>query len=281
MKKVFIHTNNKQGIGAILSKFSIERFLSDKEISVEYINVDQLPVFKNFVGKKYLRNGKEMVYNPNDLQSFTLSRFMPPELMNYSGRAVVIDPDIFSIKDISSLFTLDLKGSPIAACSKKGAWDTSMMVLDCDKLKHWNMAHILSDLENKKLDYSDIMSLRTEKSILEMPRIWNNLDTLTDDTYLIHTTNRLTQPWKTGLKIDFTPNDPGKLFGIIPKKLLLQIRGKWPTHYQKHPDPTVEKFFFDLTKQALAAGAITKQDIQKAIDSKDVRPDLLALCGNN
>jgi lipopolysaccharide biosynthesis glycosyltransferase len=116
MKKVFIHTNNKQGIGAILSKFSIERFLSDKEISVEYINVDQLPVFKNFVGKKYLRNGKEMVYNPNDLQSFTLSRFMPPELMNYSGRAVVIDPDIFSIKDISSLFTLDLKGSPIADC---------------------------------------------------------------------------------------------------------------------------------------------------------------------
>jgi hypothetical protein len=274
MKKVFIHTNNKQGIGAIISKFSIEKNLTDKDIHVEYINVDSLEIFKHFAGKTYLRNGKIVTYNPHDLQSFTLTRFMPAELMHYSGRAVVIDPDIFSIKDISSLFTMDLKGRAIAACRKKDAWDTSMMVLDCEKLRHWSMSKILSDLETKKADYADIMTLKNESSVLEMPRIWNNLDKLTDDTYLLHTTNRLTQPWKTGLKIDFTRNDPGKLFNIIPKKLLLKLAGKWPSRYQRHPDTKIETFFFNLTKQALHAGALTKEDVQKAVDTNDVRPDI-------
>jgi len=276
-KKIFIHTNNKQGIGALISKFSFESTLSDKNISVEFINVDVIDVFKNFAGKTYTRNGKDITYNPADLQSFTLSRFMPPELMNYEGRAVVVDPDIFALKDISELFSMDLHGKSIACCSKKGAWDTSMMVLDCAKLQHWNMGGILKSLVRKERNYSEIMTLEKEPddSVLDVSRIWNNLDTLTPETYMIHMTNRLTQPWKTGLPIDFTRNSPGKYIGIIPKIWALKLRGKWPSVYQKHPDRKIENLFFSLAKNAYLAGSITKSDIEKDIETKDVRPDIL------
>ena len=40
-----------------------------------------------------------------DLQSFTPLRFMPPQLMGYEGRAIVIDPDVFAVGDVYELLT--------------------------------------------------------------------------------------------------------------------------------------------------------------------------------
>ncbi len=279
MKKIFIHTNNKQMLGAKLSKYSIERFLPENtDIVVELINVDELDQFKNFAGTKYLFAGTERTYNPNDLQSFTLSRFMPPELMGYQGRAVLIDPDIFAVKDISRIFEIDLQGKALACCGKKDAWDTSMMIMDCAKLTHWNIHNILEGLRQKKLDYvHDIITLKKEPagSVLEVPRIWNNLDTLTEDTYFIHMTDRITQPWRTGLKIDFTINKMPKLFGFIPREPIHKLLGKYPTHYKKHPNQKIEDLFFQITKDAITSDSITKEEIQIEIDKKDVRPDLI------
>ena len=153
MKKVFIHTNNKQHIGAVLGKFSIERKLpQDSDITVSIINVDSLPIFKTFAGKTYLRGGKEIVYDLNDLQSFTLSRFMPPEEMNFQGRALVIDPDIFAIGDITPLMNLDMQGCAIAACKKGDSWQSSSMLMDCSKLTHLKISDLLSKLEKKEVD---------------------------------------------------------------------------------------------------------------------------------
>ena len=96
---------------------------------VRIINVDNLPVFESFAGKTYLRGGKEITYDPQDLQSFTLSRFMPPEEMRFEGRAIVIDPDIFATSDISPLMNLDMEGKAIAACKKGDAWQSSSMLM--------------------------------------------------------------------------------------------------------------------------------------------------------
>lgn len=275
MNKIFIHTNDKQILGAILSKYSIEKNLSDKGIDIDFINVDNHSAFKNFSGVKYLRGKKEVTYNPHDLQSFTLSRFGPPELMNFTGRAIVIDPDIFAVADISELFKLDLQGKSIAACRKNNAWDTSMMILDCSKLKHWKISTILEKLKNKEIDYVDIMSLKLEPegSILEMPRLWNNLDKLTPDTKLLHTTNRITQPWRSGLPIDFTISPLPKIFGIIPREPIHKLLGKYPTHYLNHPDKSIESFFFKLASSALQNNVVTRERIQQEIDKGDVRID--------
>lgn len=276
MNTVFIHTNNKQSIGAVLSRYSLSKnSKNSKAFKIEFINVDELPEFQDFHGKTYLRNGQEIIHDMNDLQSFTLSRFMPPQLMYYQGRAVVIDPDIFAIGDVNELFALDMQGNAIAVCRKKDAWDSSMMLLDCAKLKRWKMEDILGRLERRELDYVDLMTLKTEKSVLEVPRIWNNLDTLTPETMLLHTTNRLTQPWKTGLKIDFHRNPMPRLFGIIPREWVHRLLGKYPTHYQPHPDKTIEQLFFRLVKDALAEGALKREFIEAETEQKHVRPDLL------
>lgn len=278
MNTIFIHTNNKQLFGAVLAEYAIKRGLRDQNsVRVEILNVDELPEFQTFAGTAYVRKGREVTYKRDDLQSFTLSRFMPPERMGYKGRAVVIDPDIFAIGDVSSIFNLDLQGNALAACRKKDAWDSSVMLMDCEKLTHWNIAALLEKLRTKALDYDTLMALRSEPAILELSRDWNNLDILTPETHFIHMTNRLTQPWKTGLPIDFTRNPMPKLFGVIPREPIHQLLGKYPTRYQPHPKKEVVTFFLDLVQGALNDGVITKEYIQSEINKGHIRKDLLTL----
>jgi len=207
----FIQSNTQQLSGAKLAKYALETRggLAARGIPVSIIKVEDVPEFRAFVGKPY-RYGKP--YGFEDLQSFTLTRFMPPELMGFEGRALVIDPDIFvATGDITSIFEMDMKSAGIAAC-KKNPWDTSVMVLECAKLPHWKIGEMLTDIASGKRTYEEIAQLRSETvPIQELPRVWNNLDTLTPETKMLHTTNRLTQPWKTGLPIDFTFNPVPKL----------------------------------------------------------------------
>ncbi len=273
----FIHTNNKQILGAYLAKHAIEsRLPKESTVTVSILNVDEQPVFKAFAHSEYsFTSDEKRTYNPEDLQSFTLSRFMPPELMEYEGKAIVIDPDIFALCNIEELFAYDLKGAAIGVCRKKDAWDTSVMLLDCAKLRHWSIAEILKNLRERTANYMDTMTLRSEKaSICEIPRIWNHLDEYTEETKIIHMTGRLTQPWRTGLPIDFTQNKMKKILGVIPREPVLKLLGKYPSTYQKHPNPKIEALFFALVRAAMKDGAITKEIVQKEIDLKHVRPDI-------
>ena len=277
MRTVFIQANDKQLLGAKLARYAIVRKLrAPDSVRVEILNVDEEPAFKSFAGASYLRKGKEITYDPQDLQSFTLSRFMPPERLGWEGQAVVIDPDIFALDDVNALFDLGTGGKPVAACRKKDAWDTSVMLLDCAKLRSWKVGEWLDRLARKELDYDDVMTLRfMREEVTELPRIWNSLDALTDGTRMLHTTGRLTQPWKTGLPVDFTRNPLPKIFGLIPREPLHRLLGKYPMTYQPHPDPRIDAFFFALLKDALAAGAVSVADVQEEIRMRHVRPDLL------
>lgn len=268
---LFIQANTKQMVGALLAKFAAERLRKDPSaFDVRIMNVEEVPEFKEFAWAGFKRGEETRVQNPNDLQSFTLTRLMPPGLMGYEGRAVVIDPDIFALRDITELFTMDLKGNALAACKKKDAWDSSVMVLDCARLTHWKIKDILESLKSGTGDYRTWMQLRAEREVLELSRDWNSLDVITPTTGMLHTTVRLTQPWKTGLPIDFTPGRVPHLFGLIPRFWVKQ-----PTHYQPHPDKTVESFFLKLTKDALDAGAVKKSDLESAIGAHNVRGDLI------
>ena len=64
-----------------------------------------------------------------------------------------------------------------------------------------------------------------------------------------------------------------KYFGILPREPIHKLLGKYPTHYEPHPDKKVVDFFFTLTKDALQDGAVTTDEIQSAIDEKHVRGD--------
>ncbi|WKZ29086.1 MAG: hypothetical protein QY323_06200 [Patescibacteria group bacterium] len=274
MMRVFIRTNKKQILGGMLGKHAILRTAAHPEqIEVRYMVVDDMPLFRDFQGKTYKRHGETITYDINDLQSFTLSAFMAPELAGYEGRAMVIDPDIFALADVEALFNRDLQGKALAARPKRGVWDTSVMMLDCAKLRHWNMKKILEDLAAGRTTYEEWMSLKNEQ-VQDLEAEWNSWDVLVPETKLLHTTNRLTQPWRAGLKVDFTRNRMPKLFGVIPREWIARLRGTIPSRYQEHPDPKIRAFFFELVRDALAKGAVTEDVVRAEIAAGHVRTDL-------
>jgi hypothetical protein len=83
---------------------------------------------------------------------------------------------------------------------------------------------------------------------------------------------RMTQPWRTGLPIDFTWNPVPKFFGVIPRFWVHR-----PKKYQPHPDSQIEKLFFVLAQEALHAGAITAEDAHAAMAAQELRKDFLTI----
>ena len=155
---VFIHTNEKQMVGAIVSEHSFQRNSKNPDaFDVKIIRREDFPFFNEFEGRKFLRAGTWRVWKNADLQSFTPTRFMPPELMNYEGRAVVVDPDVFAVGDVNELFERDMKGHAVLAKPRPGHNGradyvaTSVMLLDCAKLKHWKVSKMFADMFAGKL----------------------------------------------------------------------------------------------------------------------------------
>ena len=267
---IFIQADDKQLLGAKVAKYAIETRGRAREhnIPVTIMHVEDMPDYMAHVGMEYKRGNETRTHDPEDLQFFTLSRFMPPELMDYSGRALVIDPDIFALQDITALFELNLKDARLAACRERNWFDSSVMLLENEKLKHWQIRRILEGLKIGTENYRAWMRLHDEP-VLEIGREWNSIDRLAPETKMLHTSNRLTQPWKTGLPIDFTFGTVPKLFGILPRFWVQQ-----PRTYQQHPDSAIEKTFIELLRGALTDGAITYDELDAAVAASEMRPDI-------
>lgn len=285
--KVFIQCNKKQLIGGIISRHSIlSNSKRPNEFEIEIMEVENYPQMMKHHGETYVISGKKARWDKNDLQSFTMTRFLPPQLMNFKGRAIVIDPDVFAAPetDMMELFEKDMKGKAILACkADEKKFKTSVMVLDCQKLKHWNWNHSLDEVFAGKRDYRSWMNLELEPmgtvGILEEE--WNHYDTLNEKTKLLHYTTRVTQPWKTGLKIDFK-YDPGKSrFNFIPRPVLKKIKSILKRghdihdKYQVNPDQTQIDFFYKLMQKAVDDKHLTKEFLDKCIEQKYVRSDIL------
>lgn len=290
---VFIHTNHKQMLGALVSRYSLrKRSAHADKFDVKLVEVKDYPCMLEHEGQPYRRDGEMRPWLNDDLQSFTPLRFTPPQLMNYEGRAVIMDPDIFAIGDIWELLQRDMAGAAIMCRPKsgrkgrKGAFASSVMLLDCAKLRHWQFESNFTEMFKPiKRDYMDWISLKLEKreTIAPLESHWNDFDHLDGDTKLLHNTKRKTQPWKTGLKIDYRPADTFQLFP--PRHWLRRGRRalfgdyKYAGTYDAHPDPAQESFFFNLVREALEDGEFSEALLQDEIDQGHLRPDALQLIG--
>lgn len=288
---VFIHTNHKQKLGAVVSRYSLQKNSAHADqFDVKFIEVKDFPCMAEREGLEYLRDGELRPWLNNDLQSFTPLRFAPPQLMNYEGRAVVIDPDVFALGDVWELLNRDMAGKAILCRPKsgrkgrKGAFASSVMLLDCAKLRHWQFEENFAEMfKPSKRDYMDWVSLKLEDpaTIGPLEHEWNDFDTLTDQTKLLHNTKRKTQPWKTGLKVDYRPADTFQLFP--PRHWLRRARRalfgdyKFAGTYDAHPDPAQEKFFFGLVRGCLEDGVITETQLRDEMEQGHLRADALEL----
>jgi hypothetical protein len=156
----------------------------------------------------------------------------------------------------------------------QGRWATSVMLLDCAKLAHWRWDEQIDAMFAGRMDCTPWIQLADEPqdTIGELPEVWNSFDKLEADTRLLHRTERLTQPWKTGLPIDFNMNfqsPSGRLRrwwrqrGVLPARRL-----------QLHPEARQAAFFFSLIKECLATGQVSEDFVRRAVAAQDVRPDV-------
>jgi len=284
---VFIHTNHKQIVGAIVAEHALRRnSRHNDKFDVRLIEHKDYPFMQAREGQLYLRDGMKRPWLNDDLQSFTPLRFMPPELMGYQGRAVVIDPDVFAVGDVWDLLSRDMQNKAIlcrARTGTKGCVDkclaTSVMLLDCARLTHWRVEEQFNAMFEFKRDYMNWICLRTEPrdTIGLFEEEWNHFDTLTPQTRMLHTTKRRTQPWKTGLPIDHRPREKYRLFP--PLRWLMKARrnvfGEYALlgRYQRHPDPAQEQLFFGLLKECVENGLVTEDMIRHEMVQNHVRHD--------
>ncbi|MEL6247649.1 MAG: hypothetical protein AAFR15_06515 [Cyanobacteria bacterium J06627_15] len=319
---VFIHTNDKQLLGATVARYALQKNSQHRaEFDVQIIQLNDWPELYQREGQLYLREGEQVPWHNQDLQSFTLLRFLVPQLMGYQGRAIVIDPDVFAVGDVYDLLKRDMQGKAIVCRQifpKDGRppyYASSVMLLDCAQLTHWQWAEQIERLFSFEQDYRPWMSLLTEPSEIIGPLEpeWNHFDTLNSETRLLHNTGRITQPWKTGLPIDFRPKKkrpkqappsapvltPAPTIKTQLKRLKATVK-QWlgappptqsttatppspkaqpPAVYNPHPDPNQEAFFFGLLQECLDKGIVTEDFLQAEIARQHLRPDAFQVMG--
>jgi hypothetical protein len=282
---IFIHTNEKQRLGALVSQYSMQRASRHADrFDVRLIEAKDHAFLEAREGQSYLRDGGRRVWKNDDLQSFTPLRFLPPELMGYEGRAVVIDPDIFAVSDPWELLARDMQGKAILCRRRSGAkakrcFASSVMLLDCAKLSHWRAAERFGELFDGTRDYADWICLRTEpaESIGLLENEWNDFDRLTPATKLLHNTRRWTQPWKTGLPVDFVPGEKldGVPFGTTLMRLRRVLFGDYGLlgRYFRHPDRNQERFFFGLLRECVEKQIVSEAMLRDEMRQNHIRHD--------
>lgn len=146
---------------------------------------------------------------------FGFVRFHVPSIFNYEGKAIYLDADQIVLTDLQELvdhleeqFCLALVKDPVGFFGNKPApprYETSVMVLNCDKLKHWQPQTLFNNvvpndsvLQPGQIHYRDFMWLewmdKSEIQLLEPG--WNHFNILKEDTKLIHFSHVASQPWK-------------------------------------------------------------------------------------
>lgn len=286
--KVFIQTNDEQYLGALVAAHALKRNSKHADkFDVEIMHYKDFPWLEAKVGQKFLRGREHRVWEHDDLQSFTPLRFAPPKLMNYEGRAVVIDPDCFAIADIWDLLTRDMQGKALMCRIRPALKDlaeyraSSVMLLDNAKLRHWDAEKTFNELFEFKKDYMQWIKLEYEpgETVGILEDEWNDFDRLTPQTRILHNTYRRTQPWKTGLPIDFTVRVKAKKFpASVVKSVKQWFNRDKPKIYRPHPDPKQEQLFFDLLSECLEQGIVTEEMLQREMASNHIRHDAMRLC---
>ena len=273
---VFIQANARQMLGARIAAYSFQAHSRrPNSFDVRIMTLDDFPRLKQ-PGQSLLRAGHVRDWDPDDLQSFSPLRFAPPTLMKWKGRAVVTDPDCFAVGDVAELFRRDMGGKAIMAVPRPGHNGqadyiaTSVMLLDNAKLRHWDFDQELEELFAHRLDYVDWVELKREdrSTIGPLEPEWNSFDKLNARTKILHTTKRRTQPWKTGLPVDYTLRESG------PFDFMRKLANR---RYQPHPDRNQEAFVYALLAEMVDKKQVTLEELVVEMAANHIRHDSLEL----
>jgi hypothetical protein len=265
--KVFIQSNKFQELAAKVSKYS---FIKNGFRDVEIINVEECDILNRNFGKEYLRNGKITKYESSDLQSFTLLRFIPTLLLK-KGYCMIVDPDIFAVTNPIKSIQEAIKYKADLYCTKiDNKYRSEIMILNLNRYL-WNFEKIIDDLFKLKIDYLDLINLNffISLKIKELDKKFNEHDNIKKETLFLHTSNRQTQPWKEGLKVNFKTYFSKTYIVKNYIKYILKLNSdkRVTSHYfNKHANQEVHNFVVNIFNDALINNFISKKEIDYAIE---------------
>ena len=261
-------------VGALVSQHSIRRNSAHSDrFDVRIIDSRDYPFLQAREGQLYLRDGLKRQWLNDDLQSFTPLRFVPPELMGYEGRAIVIDPDVFAVGDVCELLTRDMQGKAILCRTRggtkrtvRGSFASRSCCSTAPSSPTGGSRSSSAQLFTFERDYTPWIGLqrRARETIGVLETEWNDFDRLTRATKMLHNTRRKTQPWKTGLPVDFTPGrDISRCFPplgwLMPARRRLfgdyALLGALPAAI---PTRDQERFFFGLLRECVEQGIVAR-----------------------
>ncbi len=145
--------------------------------------------------------------DPLQSTEFTYTRFLVPYLCGYQGKAIFMDCDMLCLGDIAELDALDMSDfalrvvqhdyKPTAATKMDGKAQTvyprknwsSLMLMNCARLKLWTKQVVETQSGAYLHRFQDI----PDDQIGELPKTWNTLDWMDENTKLIHYTSG--GPW--------------------------------------------------------------------------------------
>ncbi len=275
--KIYIQSNPQQLTAAKVAKYSFKKQGFE---NIEIINLEDNSLLKGKFGNKFKRNGKIISFDPNDLQSFTLLRFFPPQICK-NKYCLIIDPDVFAVKNFDKIFDIHIDDKLKIYCTKKNdRIKSEVMLINAENFNLWNFEKIINDLFSLKIDYSELINLDfiDKNSIGLIDENFNSHDEITDQTILLHTTNRITQPWKTGLDIDYSYHTSNlnllinyfkKYVGLNYQKKLLEKK------YQTHPNGKVIEFVTRLFEGAIDSKNITYEELIFSVEKKFISKQFL------
>jgi len=147
--------------------------------------------------------------------NFGFVRFMVPSLCEFKGKAIYLDADMVVLHDIADLYnSLEPDKSIGLVTNAEGTINgktpepmnyTSVMIMDCEKLRDWNPDTMFRNIVSKKetpkegqIRYPDFVTLKwfPQVQIQSIDPRWNHLNIVHPDTKLVHFTHVGTQPWR-------------------------------------------------------------------------------------
>ena len=264
--KVFIQSNKFQKLAASVARYS---FIKNGFNDVEILDLESCDVLNRNIGKQYLRNGKLVSFEYNDLQSFTLLRFLPPKIQT-SGFCLIIDPDIFAIKNpLEKLRKIITKDVDIFCTEINNQLRSEVMILNLEN-KIWDYNRLIEDLFNQRIDYSKLLNLSLFKNlkIKKLDIVFNHHDKINEETIFLHTSNRITQPWKEGLNINFKTffTNKYKILNLIKYFLRMNYDPRVVSKkFLSHPNINVNNFIIKTFNEAIKNKYVNKEELDLAV----------------
>ena len=192
MLRIFIGWDSREAECADVLAYSLRKH-SSIPLEIRYLKLDELDFRRE--------------HDPLQSTEFTYTRFLVPLLCDYEGIAVFMDCDMVCLGDIRELAELDMSNCALRVVkhdhhpTEKTKMDgkpqtsypcknwSSLMLMNCAQLRRWTKRIV----ESESGAYLHRFQGIADEQIGDIPNTWNRLDSMDNQTKLIHYTSG--GPW--------------------------------------------------------------------------------------